>query len=175
MRPGVQQDCGGQQDGGRRQVIEPARSAIDRLVPDLRAGGFIRVKSSNYQDEFNQGNVKINYCCGRYGEELMCFVTDACQFRFQMSSYLEIVDPPAAAQYRALGLENDVDQLDFDHTNYAAISHGYYLTMQALLSRFLRNWPRGKSTVDGEAKERMTQRDREVLASFGLSREQTYL
>lgn len=156
-------------------MIEPAGSAIDRLIPDLRAGGFMRVKSSNYQEEFNRGDVKITYSCGRYGEELMCFVTDACQFRFQMSSYLEIIDPPAAAQSLALGRENDVDQLDFDHTNYAAISHGYYLTMQALLSRFLKNWPRGKSIIDGETKERMAQRDREVLASFGLSREQTYL
>ncbi|SFO30562.1 hypothetical protein [Sphingomonas sp. OK281] len=156
-------------------MIEPAGSAIDRLVPELQAGGFKRVKSSNYQEEFKRGDVTIAYSCGRYGEEFMCFVTDADQFRFQMSSYLEIVDPSAAAQSQALGCESDVDQLDFHHTNYAAISHGYYLTMQALLSRFLQNWPRGKSTVDGEAKERMTQRDQEVLASFGLSREQTYI
>jgi hypothetical protein len=53
-----------------------------------------------------------------------------------MISYLEIVDPPAAAQSLALGCENDVNQLDFRHTNYIAISPGYYLTMQALLSRF---------------------------------------
>ncbi len=156
-------------------MIEPAGSAIDRIVPELQAGGFKRVKSSNYQEEFKRGDVTVAYSCGRYGEDFLCFVTDADQFRFQMSSYLEIVDPPAAAQSRALARGNDGDQLDFHHTNYAAISHGYYLTMQALLSRFLKKWPREKSIVDGEAKERMTQRDREVLASFGLSREQTYL
>ena len=156
-------------------MIEPAGSAIDRLVPELQAGGFMRVKSSNYQEEFKRGDVTVAYTCGRYGEEFMCFVTDADQFRFQISSYLEIVDPSAAAQSRALGRENDVDQLDFHHTNYAAISHGYYLTIQALLSCFLKSWPRGKSIVDGQAKERMTQCDQEVLASFDLSREQTYL
>ncbi|BCA61286.1 hypothetical protein HMP09_0520 [Sphingomonas sp. HMP9] len=156
-------------------MIEPAGSTIDRLVPELRSGGFMRVKSSNYHEEFKRGDVTVAYSCGRYGEELMCFVTDACQFRFQMSSYVAIVDPPAAAQSRANGRENDVDQLDFDHTNYAAISNRYYLTMQALLSSFLKNWPSGKSILDGEAKERMKQRDRDVLGSFGLSREQTYL
>ena len=156
-------------------MIEPAGSAIDRLVPELRAGGFMRVKSSNYQEEFKRGDVTVAYSCGRYGEEFMCFVTDADQFRFQMISYLEIVDPPAAGLSRAIGRENGVDQLDFHYANYAAISRDYYLTMQALLSRFLKNWPKGKSIVDGEAKERMTQRDQEVLASFGLSREQTYL
>lgn len=156
-------------------MIEPAGSAIDRLVPALRAGGFMRVISSNYQEEFNRDDVTVAYSCGRYGEELMCFVTDAGQFRFQMSSYLEIVDPPAAGQSRAIARENDVDQLDFDHANYAAISRRYYLTMQALLFGFLKNWPSGKSIVDDEAKERMKQRDRDVLASFGLSRGQTYI
>lgn len=83
-------------------MIEPAGSAIDRLVPELQAGGFKRVKSSNYQEEFKRGDVTVAYSCGRYGEEFMCFVTDADQFRFQMSSYLEIVDPPAASQSRVL-------------------------------------------------------------------------
>jgi len=156
-------------------VIEPAGSAINRLVPELRASGFMRVKSSNYQEEFKRGNMTVAYSCGRYGEELICFVTDASQFRFQMISYLEIVDPSAAGRCQAIGRENDVDQPDFDHANYAAISHGYYLTMQALLSGFLKNWPNGKSIVDGEVKARMEQRDQDVLASFGLSREQTYL
>ena len=156
-------------------MIEPAGSAIDRLVPELRACGFLRVKSSNYLEEFKRGDVTITYSCGRYGEELMCFVTDAGQFRFQMSSYLEIVDPAAAGQFQGIGRENDVDQLDFDRANHAAISHRYYLTMQALLSAFLGNWPSGKRNVDGDAKERMEQRDRDVLASFGLSKEQTHL
>lgn len=156
-------------------MIEPAGSAIDRLVPELRAGGFTRVKSSAYQEEFKRGDVTIAYSCGRYGEELMCFVIDASQFRFQISSYLEIVDPPAAGRSRAIGLENDVDRLDFDNANYAAISHRYYLTMQASLSIFLKNWPSGRSIVDVGVKARMAQHDQDVLASFGLSREQTYL
>lgn len=37
-------------------MIEPAGSAIDRLVPELQAGGFKRVKSSNYQEEFKRGD-----------------------------------------------------------------------------------------------------------------------
>lgn len=156
-------------------MIEPAGSAIDRLAPELRAGGFTRVKSSNYQEEFRRGDVTVAYSCGRYGEELMCFVIDASKFRFQISSYLEIVDPPAAGQSRAIGSENDVDQIDFDNANYAAISHRYYLTMQTLLSGFLKNWPSGKSVVDVGVKARMEQHDQDVLASFGLSREQTYL
>lgn len=118
-------------------MIEPAGSAIDRLVPELQAGGFMRVKSSNYQEEFKRGDVTVAYSCGRYGEEFMCFVTDADQFRFQMSFYLEIVDSAAAGLSRAIERENGADQLDFHHTNYAAISHGYYMTMQALLPRFL--------------------------------------
>ena len=77
-------------------MIEPVGSAIDRLVPELRAGGFMRVKSSNYQEAFKRGDVTVAYSCGRYGEESLCFVSDADHFRFRMGSYLEIVDPPAS-------------------------------------------------------------------------------